>query len=76
MLKREFKKVKGKNEKYLRGYSPALRSVVMRMSCADPGKRPTAEEIYTVRKLECCGGVSRGNNREEKCSPNKRKMSW
>jgi hypothetical protein len=35
--------IKKNNEKYLKGYSPALRNLVVKMVNTDPTKRPTPQ---------------------------------
>jgi hypothetical protein len=42
ILKRDLKTIRKNNEKYLRGYSHSLRSLIIRMIALDPKKRPTS----------------------------------
>lgn len=43
ILKQHLKLIRTNSEKYLKGYSPALRNLLIRMISLDPSKRPTAQ---------------------------------
>jgi hypothetical protein len=42
ILKKDLKTIKANNEKYLKGYSRALRNILIKMVSLDPTKRPTS----------------------------------
>ena len=48
ILGRELGKVRKNSEKYLKGYSRALRNLLLRMVDSNPSKRPNAPEICHI----------------------------